>query len=230
LAPGAGTGNFSNISWISGTSISQYWNRNQLIHVTCLHSAQEFQSNSIVMYHAKWGCLSQAITNSKQFGYVSHHFHCDFYLCTSTYAQCFLPPGTKMLIVGCSRKGKGWLISWQTNKLNKPIPWSRVLLEKLIVTQLVQFCTLYRNWSFITVLTRTRQQSLSWAKKKQSILSHPNYLWQKFSMCLIKQYPMKTKGSGGIAFGTDLLCISNISHPSYMPCTSHIIINNYPYF
>jgi hypothetical protein len=81
--------------------------------VTYLHFAQEFQSATTVMCHAKWGCLSQAITNSKQFGYISHHFHCDFYLCTSIYAQCFFPPGTKVVVVGCSRKGQS--PSWEAN-------------------------------------------------------------------------------------------------------------------
>jgi len=37
-------------------------------------------------------------------------------------------------------------------------PWSRVLFEKPIVTQLVKkFPALYRTWTFITVFTRTRK-------------------------------------------------------------------------
>jgi hypothetical protein len=44
-------------------------------------------------------------------------------------------------------------------------PWSRVLLEKLIVTQLVKkFPTFYGNRRFITVFTTARHLSLSCAR------------------------------------------------------------------
>jgi hypothetical protein len=53
-------------------------------------------------------------------------------------------------------------------------PWSRVLLEKLIVTQLVKkFATLYGIWTSITVFTRACHWFLSWAKWIHSTTSHP---------------------------------------------------------
>jgi hypothetical protein len=53
-------------------------------------------------------------------------------------------------------------------------PLSRVLLEKLTVTQLVKkFPTFYGTRRFITVFTRTRQWSLSWARCNQTTISHP---------------------------------------------------------
>jgi hypothetical protein len=52
--------------------------------------------------------------------------------------------------------------------------WSRVLLKKLTVTQLIKkFPTLYRIWRFITVFTRAYKWSLPWARCIQSTPSHP---------------------------------------------------------
>jgi len=45
---------------------------------------------------------------------------------------------------------------------NKRSPWSRVFLEKLIVTQLVKKCSSFHGtWRFITIFTRARSWSLS---------------------------------------------------------------------
>jgi hypothetical protein len=53
------------------------------------------------------------------------------------------------------------------------IPWSRVLVEKLTVTQLVKiFPTFYGTRRFIIVFTRARHWSLSWARWIQSAPSH----------------------------------------------------------
>ena len=53
-------------------------------------------------------------------------------------------------------------------------PWSRVLLEKLSVFQLVKkFPAFYGTRRFVTAFTSARHLSLSWASSIQSILSHP---------------------------------------------------------
>jgi hypothetical protein len=53
-------------------------------------------------------------------------------------------------------------------------PWSRVLLEKLIVTHLAKkFFPLYENPRFITIFTKDRYRFLSWSKCTQSTHSHP---------------------------------------------------------
>jgi hypothetical protein len=52
--------------------------------------------------------------------------------------------------------------------------WSRVLLEKLTVAQLVKkFSALYGTRCFITVFTTARHCPLSWARWIQSTPSHP---------------------------------------------------------
>jgi hypothetical protein len=52
--------------------------------------------------------------------------------------------------------------------------WSRVLLEKLTVCQLIKkFPAFYGNRRFITAFTSARHLSLSWASSIQSILLHP---------------------------------------------------------
>jgi hypothetical protein len=54
--------------------------------------------------------------------------------------------------------------SWSFSQL-LPTPWCRILFEKLIVTQLVkqQPAFFYVTRRFITVLTRARHKTLSWA-------------------------------------------------------------------
>jgi len=52
--------------------------------------------------------------------------------------------------------------------------WSRVLLKKLTVTQLVKkFSTFYGTWWFITMFTRACCWSLSWVRCIQSTPLHP---------------------------------------------------------
>ena len=70
-------------------------------------------------------------------------------------------------IINC-RRYKNNLLSYLRT------PWSRVLLERLIGSQLVnKFPSFYRTWSFITAFTRARQLSLSWTTSIQSTSSHP---------------------------------------------------------
>jgi len=72
-----------------------------------------------------------------------------------------------------SRKWNGYN---QINKqpANSLTPWSRVLFEKLTVTQLVKKVpTFYGIWKFITVFLTTHHLTLSWARWIQSTPSHP---------------------------------------------------------
>jgi hypothetical protein len=63
------------------------------------------------------------------------------------------------------------------NQTNQPTPWSRVLLEKLTVTQPVKkYPAVYGTRRFITVFIRAHHWSLSWARRIQSTLSHPLFL------------------------------------------------------
>jgi hypothetical protein len=66
-----------------------------------------------------------------------------------------------------------WLTDWLTDWLTMT-PWSRVLLEKLIVTQLVKTSpALCGTRRFNTVFTRVRHWSLSWARRIQSTPPQP---------------------------------------------------------
>jgi hypothetical protein len=57
--------------------------------------------------------------------------------------------------------------------LIKLTTWSRVLLEKLIVTHIVKFCTFYITQGFIIMFMRTCHWSRSWGRWLQSAPSHP---------------------------------------------------------
>jgi len=53
-------------------------------------------------------------------------------------------------------------------------PWSRVLLEKLIGSQLVKnFLAFYGSGKFITTFTSAHHTSIFWVCSNQSILPHP---------------------------------------------------------
>ena len=57
------------------------------------------------------------------------------------------------------------------------IPWSRFLIEKLTVLQVVKkFPTFHGTRRFITAFTSFRHLSLSWASPIQSIYPHPSFL------------------------------------------------------
>jgi hypothetical protein len=61
-------------------------------------------------------------------------------------------------------------------------PWSQVLPEKPPVARLIKnFTTFYGNRRFITMFTRVRCWSLSWARWIQSITPHPISLRSIFS-------------------------------------------------
>jgi hypothetical protein len=63
------------------------------------------------------------------------------------------------------------------------IPWSRVVLEKLVVIKVVKnFPKFCGNWSFVTVFTGTQQMFLYWSRWIQSMPSHP--LSFKIHLCL----------------------------------------------
>jgi hypothetical protein len=65
-------------------------------------------------------------------------------------------------------------LSFELLLRNQLTPRSRVLLEKLLVTQLVKKSfAFYGTRRFITMLTRTRHWSLFWARCIQSTNSHP---------------------------------------------------------
>jgi hypothetical protein len=56
-------------------------------------------------------------------------------------------------------------------------PWSIVHFDKLIVAHLInKFPVIYGTWRFITVFTRARHRSLSWATWIQSTSSYSNCL------------------------------------------------------
>jgi len=100
--------------------------------------------------------------------------------------------------------------------------WSRVLLEKLTGSQLVQkFAAFYGTRRFITAFTSVRHLSLSWASSIQSIPSHPTS-W--ISILILSSHLSLGLPSGLFpsGFPTKTLYALLLSpHTSYMPRPSH---------
>jgi hypothetical protein len=105
---------------------------------------------------------------------------------------------------------------------NTLTPWSKVLLEKLIVMQPVKkFHAFYETWRFITILTRACHWSLSWDRWIQSTPSHCISL--RSSLILSSHLCLGLPGGlfpSGIPTQI-FVWISHISCVSYMPHTSH---------
>ena len=105
---------------------------------------------------------------------------------------------------------------------------NRVLLEKLIASELVQkFPAFYGNWRFVMGLTSVRHMPLSWARSIQSMLPIP-----------IREDPSKYYPSI-YAWVFQVLSIPQVSPPNYclhlssphtcyMPCLSHSSRFNHP--
>jgi hypothetical protein len=108
----------------------------------------------------------------------------------------------RVLFISLSTQPGNFLIHLRT--------WSRVLLEKLIVTQLVKFPAFYRTWRFVTVLTRSCHWSLSWARWIQSTSSHCISL----RSVILSSYPCLGLSSGlfSSSFPTRILYAFLISH------------------
>jgi len=86
--------------------------------------------------------------------------------------SCVFFRGWSVNSVGCERSLFSSLDFNQPT--NQPTMRSRVLLDKLIVTQPVKkLPTFYGTWMSITVFTRVRHWPLSWARWIQSTTSHP---------------------------------------------------------
>jgi hypothetical protein len=95
---------------------------------------------------------------------------------TSSIFKCIISSLSVNLTYGNNiTKSTKMSISYSSFSLtNQLTPWSRVLLQKPPVAQLLKkLSTLYGTRKFITVFTRVRQWSLSWARWIQSIPSQP---------------------------------------------------------
>jgi hypothetical protein len=131
-------------------------------------------------------------------------------------------------------------------------PWSRVLLEKLkytrwfkyewdkvwlVCTQIVPFifeapCTkllkkfpaFYGTWGFITVFTRARHLSLSWARLIQSIPPHPTSLR---SILILSSHLHLGLPSGLLlsGFPTKALYATQLS-PIHATCPAHLSLRD----
>jgi hypothetical protein len=103
----------------------------------------------------------------------------------------------------------------QTNQpTNQLTPSSWVFLEKPPVFCPVEsFPTCYGTRSFITVFTKARHWSLSWAKWIQSVPPYPIYLR---SILILSSY---LRLSFWISHGSPI-CITFLSHACNMPCPS----------
>ena len=98
------------------------------------------------------------------------------------------------LVVGC------WITDCLTNQpTNRPTPWSRVILEKLTVSQLVtKLPPYYGTQRFIAAYTTARHLSLSWARSIRC-MPHPTS-WRSFIILSSLMYNEQTN-----AYLTDVL-------------------------
>jgi hypothetical protein len=145
---------------------------------------------------------------------TSEQFHCVFglggmhvYICT---IGNWVNPGASL---GAVAKRKNPIISTSGN-------WTWSHQARNQVTQLVSkfpaFCGTRR---FITMFTRARHWSLSWARCIHSTPSHPVSLRH---ILILSSHVYQGLPSGFFRFSNqELLCISHLSHACYMPHTSH---------
>ena len=110
-------------------------------------------------------------------------------------------------------KNKVYLFTYLLN------PWSRVLPDKVISSQLVMnFPTFYRTWWFIT--TNPYHLSLSWATLIQSMPSHPTS-WRSVVHIILPFTSGSSKWPLSLRFPHhNHVCTSTVLHASYMPSPS----------
>jgi hypothetical protein len=100
-------------------------------------------------------------------------------------------------------------------------PWSRVLLEKLTVLELVKkFPAFYGTLRFLTALTSAQHLSLSWASQIQSSRPHPTS-WRAI-LIILPSAPGSPQRSLSLRFPhQNPVHTSPLPHTCYMPRPSH---------
>jgi hypothetical protein len=101
--------------------------------------------------------------------------------------------------------------------INKQTPRSRVLLQKLTVTQVVKkFSAFYGTRKFTTMFTTPRHWSLSWARRIHSTPSH-SYFQKTQSNINFPSMPRSSEWSLTFRFSDqNFVCISRLSQLRYI--------------
>ena len=103
----------------------------------------------------------------------------------TSFVRAYISSRSKFKEIGTKIKlTLEWLLNYLLAYLLSP--WSRVLLEKLTGSQLVEkFLAFYETRNFITAFKSSRHLSLLWARSIQSIPPHPTS-WR--SILLLSSY------------------------------------------
>jgi hypothetical protein len=101
---------------------------------------------------------------------------CSSFVETRLHFQLFWR-STNSMEHGFNNELQEWLTFSYNQPTNQPIPWNRVLLNKLTLTQLVKTLpVLYETLMFVTVFIRGSQWSLTWARWIQPTHFHATTL------------------------------------------------------
>jgi hypothetical protein len=150
---------------------------------------------------------------------TNNHVSCD--LCC-----CITFQGWQMMGAAIRKKRELNDISTEWNGIYRqeiPTPWSKDLLHKLILLQLLEKFLAFYRLKRTNMYTRACIRSPSWARWSHSTLSHPMSLKIHLNTSInLPSRPRPSKRSLPLnSSDRNIVRISDLLHAKYMPCPSH---------